>query len=109
MSYMPNKHLSNFAPAYAAIYPKLSQIIQRHGYAAAVHGSMTRDFDVVCIPWTPDASPMQEVVDELTGTFGLRHIESPAKTMAHGRVEYKLCIAFGECVVDLSFMPRTPA
>src|SRR5688572_11260764 len=44
------------AAAYAAIYPMLVAIAKRHGYALAIHGTVTRDFDLVAIPWVENAS-----------------------------------------------------
>lgn len=38
---------------YAEILPIIRSVSKRFGYAITVHGSMTRDFDLVAIPWVP--------------------------------------------------------
>lgn len=37
---------------YSEILPVIRIVAKRAGYAIAVHGSMTRDFDLVAVPWT---------------------------------------------------------
>lgn len=95
---------ANFAPIYLGLYPELAEITRKHGYALSAHGSMARDFDLVCIPWTEFPSIPQTVVDEITSTFGIKEIGLPA-TKHHGRICYTLSISFGECFLDFSFMP----
>lgn len=96
---------ANFAPVYACLYPQLAEIARSHGYALATHGSMARDFDLVCIPWTDAPSDPQAVVDEMVATFAIRE-EGKPETRQHGRLIYTLAVKFGECFIDLSFMPR---
>ena len=95
-----------FAPLYCGMYPELATIVRKHGYALAVHGSLARDFDLICVPWTETPSSHQAVVDELVATFALRQVGEPDVTF-HGRERWTLSISFGECFVDLSFMPST--
>lgn len=95
---------ATFAPAYAAMYPALAEIARDHGYALAVHGSMARDFDVVCIPWTDQPADPETVVKAMCDTFAIRQIGAP-DTRQHGRRVYTLSVEFGDCFLDLSFMP----
>lgn len=95
---------ANFAPVYACLYPQLAEIARSHGYALATHGSMARDFDLVCIPWTDEPSDPQCVVDEMVATFAIRQLPE-METRQHGRLIYTLVVKFGECFIDLSFMP----
>lgn len=95
---------ANFAPAYMCLYPQLAEIARSHGYAFAVHGSCARDFDVVCVPWADEPSEPQAVVDEIVKTFAMRQIGEP-EVKNHNRLCYTIVILFGECFVDLSFMP----
>ena len=96
---------ANYAPVYCALYPKIAEIARTHGYALAVHGSMDRDFDVVCIPWTENPSEPKVVVDELTSKFALwNHGFNPGIKL-HGRLVWTLTIGHGQCFIDLSFMP----
>ena len=107
MSDLSKKQKPSYAPVYCALYPQFAMVARWHGYALAVHGSVSRDFDVVCIPWEKDAKDPQEVVDYLVRDFDVMQIGEP-EAKEHGRVAYTLSIGFGECAVDLSFMPRLP-
>ena len=98
---------ANFAPAYAALYPQFAEIARQHGYAMAVHGTMGRDFDVVCIPWVEKPSEPQAVVDAIMKRFKVDQVHG-WDVREHGREVTTLSIGFGECFVDLSFMPRNP-
>ncbi len=101
---MRNKPNPSFAPAYCAMYPDLAQIAKFHGYALAIHGSLIRDFDLICVPWIPEPSEPKEVVAEMVKSFALTEIGEP-ETRDHGRLIYTLAVGFGECFLDLSFMP----
>ena len=101
---------ASYAPFYCALYPQLAEIARKHGYALAVHGSLATDFDLICIPWVQSPSQPMRVVTEFTTRFniddGFRKPEPHAKE--HGREAWTLHIGFGDCRVDLSFMPRVP-
>lgn len=86
------------------------------GYAITVHGSLSRDIDLVAIPWSEDASPVEELLDALAGsvagTLGragilsgpdnkFRLVEKP-----HGRVAVTMYIVGIVSEIDLSIMPR---
>jgi len=92
------------APIYACLYPELTAIARKHGYAMAVHGTLGRDFDLICIPWIEYPSEPQSVVDEIVTTFALKQVDKPTFHL-HLRLVYTLTLAFGECFLDLSFMP----
>lgn len=96
---------ANYAPTYCAMYPELAEIARRHGYAMAIHGSLIRDFDLICIPWVAHPSEPASVVDEITKTFVVRKIGEPDTTF-HGRERWTISVGFGACAIDLSFMPR---
>jgi len=102
---MPNKPKPNYAPVYCAMYPELATIVRSHGYALAIHGSLARDFDLICIPWIEIPSEPIEVVTEILSKFALRSIGEP-DIVVHGRERYTLLISHGTCFIDLSFMPR---
>lgn len=103
------KPLPSYAPVYAAaLYPGLATIAREHGYALAVHGSLQRDFDLVAVPWTEAAAAPDEFVAAIVGRYAVRVIGEPT-AKPHGRVAYALSVGFGDCAVDLSFMPRTAA
>lgn len=107
MSNLSVKPPPSFAPVYAAaMYPELAEIARKHGYALAVHGSLARDFDLIAIPWVdePTGTP-DDVLNEITSTFAVSRIgewiDKP-----HGRRAFTLAVGFGQCSIDLQFMPR---
>lgn len=96
----------NYAPVYAAaLYPQLAEIFVKHGYALAVHGSLKRDFDLVAVPWAETPSEPKEVIKEITTSFCIEEIGVPAMKN-HGRVAHTISVGFGECALDLSFVPK---
>lgn len=107
MSDLSKKPKAHYAPVYAAaLYPEFAEIARAHGYALAVHGSLARDFDLVAIPWTEAAAEPITVVEAITTSFAAKLVGGPPSKMPHGRLAYTLSIGFGECAVDLSFMPK---
>lgn len=96
---------ANNAPVYAAIYAELAEITRKHGYALAIHGSLSRDFDIIAIPWIELPNDPDVVIKEITETFDIRMIGESTEKL-HGRKCYSIFIGFGECQLDFSFMPR---
>lgn len=94
----------SYAPVYAALYPELAEIFRKHGYALAIHGSLQRDFDLIAIPWTENPSEAKTIIDEITTTFDINLIGEGTKKL-HGRTAWTISIGFGNCAIDLSFMP----
>ena len=95
---------ATYAPMYAALYPSLAEIARTHGWALAVHGTLGRDMDLICVPWIEAPSEPAEVVREITNEFNLRTVGEP-DTTHHGRERWTISIGFGECFLDLSFTP----
>lgn len=95
-----------FGPVYCAMYVDLATCVRSHGYALAIHGSLARDFDLICIPWVENPSEPQKVVDDLISKFAILQVGQPGKKL-HGRIAYTISAAFGHCALDLSFMPVT--
>lgn len=99
------KPKAGFAPLYCGMYPELATLVREHGYALAVHGSLARDFDLICVPWVECPSEPEAVVSAITERFAFRICGAPDTTL-HGRERWTIAISFGECFIDLSFMPR---
>lgn len=97
----------NFAAVYCCIYPELAAIARTYGYALAIHGSMARDFDLIAVPWSQDCGSPEQVVQAIVNTWAMKECGEPT-LKEHGRVAYSLGILFGECAIDLSFMPAHP-
>lgn len=117
-------HTSTPIPAasaafYAVIYPALRDIAKIHGYALAIHGTMTRDFDLVAIPWTEEAGePLALILAFKEATATVTHHSSgdqffpdcqPYKK-PHGRVSYVLHFTDQGSLgpyLDISVMPKS--
>ncbi len=96
----------NYGPVYAsAMYPGLAEIFHRHGYALACHGSLARDFDLIAVPWEKSVSEHKAVLDDVTSKYALRLVDA-GEMKNHGRKAYTLSCGFGECAIDLSFVPN---
>lgn len=93
------------APVYAAMYHELAELARMHGYALAIHGSLSRDFDLIAIPWTDEAGSPEDVINEMTSRFALRNVDA-GTAKPHGRYAYSLACGWGECALDIQFMPR---
>jgi hypothetical protein len=66
----PLKPAPGPAAAYVALYPELVRVAREHGYALAVHGSVARDFDLVAVPWTPEATDALTLIKALKAATG---------------------------------------
>lgn len=101
---VPAKPKPNNAPTYMCLYPGLAAIARENGYALAVHGSLARDMDLIAVPWIDSPSSPEIVISAIESEFAIKRIGK--LTMAsHGRMVQTIGISFGECFIDLSFMP----
>lgn len=108
---------------YAWMIPYLTRIGRRHGYAMAFHGSMSRDLDVVAVPWVVDANPPHELIDEILkltggrlklndGTLTSSAIDDAGQPVKnafgekpHGRRAYTIAFDGAWHFIDLSVIP----
>ena len=108
------------AAFYALTMGALIAVARAHGYALAVHGSCARDFDLVAVPWTEEATDALTLVRALKDATGAVTNTADSDELLpdcnpherpHGRVAYSLHFtdhggAFA--YIDLSVMPRAP-
>lgn len=99
---------------------------EKAGYAIAVHGSLSRDVDMVAIPWTDDALSAKWIVRiveaVLRQVFGWAKVSNGASCVdgqwvqcqvpepkPHGRMAWSIHVggAASGSYVDLSVMPRS--
>lgn len=98
------------AAAYACLLPMLTEVAHAHGYALAVHGSMRRDLDLVCVPWVEDAASGDDLVAALNARVAwlvgddTEPVDGPT-TQPHGRRSWAILL-FGGLYLDVSVMPR---
>lgn len=119
------------APLFACLYPGLCDVARRHGYALAIHGTVTTDLDLIAVPWVNDPEPAEPEVlvaalmkhisacgyDDLLRRQGFdeRTVSQicdrqgfPDKNpeqKPHGRKAWNLHLDCG-CKVDLSVLPK---
>lgn len=101
---------ATFAPAYVSLYPALCDLARQRGYALAIHGTVSRDFDLVAVPWTDQAVDAEELVTAIaerchaiydvfgTGITG-------GEVRPHGRRSWFILLGSGSGI-DISVMPR---
>ena len=103
-----------FAPIYMGLYPVLCEKARSMGYALAVHGTGSRDLDLVACPWTEQATDPWELCKALMGALGIALGDScdgagrplaRGLHQAHGRITWIIPLGC-EAVLDLSVMPR---
>ena len=111
----PANRSNTYALVYAACLPKLQDIANGLGYALCIHGSMYRDMDIVCVPWTKDAEDAKVLIKALQRSFkGLRTrrpYDNWPEKKPHGRLAWSFY--FDEAsragasgpYIDISVMP----
>jgi len=103
-------------PDYARVFTVARCIAWSEGYALAMHGSFTRDLDLIAVPWTDRATDAEHLVRRVAmalDDLSLLVKDAAGKTATekpHGRLSWTLTFkAFGDPrFVDLSVMPRAP-
>lgn len=96
-------------PDYARIYTIARCLAWSEGYALAMHGSFTRDLDLIAVPWAERACEPEHLVNRIVDAAGLSNkIPSNPGAKPHGRLAWTLHLpGFGDPRwVDLSIMPR---
>lgn len=96
---------------YATYFGLLQEIANRHGYALAVHGSFTRDMDLIAVPWIESPSTHEAMLQEMCEMIGYEKIRetpySSKEEKPHGRTAYTLPTGAGG-YVDISIMSVFP-
>jgi hypothetical protein len=96
-------------PDYARVYTIARLLAWQEGYALAMHGSFTRDLDLVAVPWTDKACEPEHLVRRILAACEetLREQHGNPGTKPHGRKVWTLIFsAFGDPrFVDLSIFP----
>lgn len=58
------------APFFACLYASLCDTARKHGYALAIHGTVTADCDIIAVPWTDDACDAETLMKEIMSQIG---------------------------------------
>jgi hypothetical protein len=93
----------------------LAEVAQEHGYALAVHGSVSRDFDLIAVPWVESASDAETLIRAIAErmSYTMDTAITPDKLMEppytehrpHGRRSWCIPLDCG-AYIDISVMPR---
>lgn len=54
---------------YACVYEDLRKSALDCGWALGLHGSLSNDMDIMAMPWTEDAKPVEEMIQALSDCF----------------------------------------
>jgi len=91
---------------FVSMYYSLKEVGFKNGYAITIHGSLTRDFDLIAIPWIKAANSekklIKDIMKEVGGEF-LKQDKNPS-IKPHGRHAYAIWI--GRSYIDISVMPK---
>lgn len=102
-----------FTPAgYVGLLTILTETARAHGYAIGLHGSLTRDMDLIAAPWTEEACDGETLVRALAAAIVvdealIQATPGPAQR-PHGRVGWTILLGCG-AFIDVSVMPRAGA
>jgi hypothetical protein len=96
---------------YLSVLPAIRKVAKRCGYAIGVHGSLTRDFDLIAAPWIERcvspaylASRIEEAVCQYRHPRRDHFEREDFQLKPHGRIAF--CIHLGtHAHIDLSVMP----
>jgi hypothetical protein len=97
-------------PDYARVYSQVRCTAWMYGYAALMHGSFTRDLDILMVPWTDQVSPAvtpDRLIATICGRCNLENSQHEPTKKPHGRLVYTLMFKdFGDPrFIDIGFMP----
>lgn len=100
-----------FDPDYARIFTKARCLAWAEGYALAMHGSFTRDLDLLAVPWADHACDPEHLVGRIADACELKPNGHPPSEKPHGRRAWTLKFReFGDPrFIDLSVMPPSGA
>ena len=94
-------------PDYGRVYTIARKLAWEEGYAIGLHGSFTRDLDLIAVPWTDTACEPEHLIRRIVDATGLK-LRDGVAVKPHGRRAWTLKFpTFGDPrFVDLSVMPR---
>ena len=101
----------NGKPAfYACIYEDLRKAAINCGWALVLHGSLASDMDIMAMPWTEDAKPVDEMIKVLSDCFTdspfKEHHTIPNYNKPNNRVVYTMSI-WGNFYLDINVIKST--
>lgn len=97
-------------PDYARIFTIARCIAWAEGYALVMHGSFTRDLDLIAIPWAAHACEPDHLAKRIENAAGLTISVPPKNDKPFGRLVWTMMLpTFADPrFVDLSITPKHP-
>lgn len=101
-------------PDYARIFTIARTIAWAEGYAITMHGSFTRDLDMLAVPWTDNPCAPEKLVARIQDAAKLRQTGHPPGVKPQGRLAWTFLLSdtkenFSDPrFVDLSVIPPQP-
>lgn len=81
---------------YLSLLPTIREVARSCGYAIGVHGSLTRDFDLIAVPWTEKALLEVTLVRRITKAVGGFYMDWSVGKKPHGRTAHTIILNNGE-------------
>ena len=53
------------AAFYATIWQDIQNVVIKYGYEAALHGSLSRDMDIIIVPWREDCVSIETLINAI--------------------------------------------
>lgn len=96
-------------PDYGRVYTMVRKLAWEEGYAIGLHGSFTRDLDLIAVPWVDKPREPEHLVRRIVDATGLKLARDEPGQKPQGRLAWTLVFpAFADPrFVDLSIVtPR---
>jgi len=91
---------------YLSLVPILRETARQNGYAIGIHGSLTRDLDLIAAPWTPRAVSALTLAKRMClAVTGYSYKKFVPTKKPHGRLAFSFYIGT-HAYIDLSIVPR---
>ena len=95
------------AAGYVGLLDILTKAADKCGYAIALHGSLSRDMDVIAIPWKEKVTTPDKLVEVLSDAIGVSVDNiSEWRAKPHGRASKVIHLGDG-AYIDLSITPQS--
>lgn len=104
-----DKEFNSKPVIYAMMYPILRDIALKHGWALTIHGTCSRDCDVVLIPWSESCTKdhtvlIREFDQAINPDYWQENQIMNAEIKPFGRLAYSISTANGG-YFDISVIP----
>jgi len=95
---------------YLSIIPTIREVARKSGYAVGVHGSLTRDLDLIAVPWIEDCVEPEALAHRIEtaickhpheNEYYYKEITNNVTKKPHGRITFAIYVGV-YAYIDLS-------